>query len=114
MKIHTGVRPHVCKFCNKSFIQATQLRAHMFHHTGENGFPCDRCDQVFNRKSRLDAHIKLAHEKKIEKLETKKIETKFICELCEKTFVRKSEFIRHMNQHNGIKSKYIFFYELTQ
>lgn len=35
----------------------------MFNHTGENGFHCSICELVFNRKSRLQKHIKQVHNK---------------------------------------------------
>ena len=34
VRTHTGIKPHGCKYCGKTFIQLSQLRAHIFHHTG--------------------------------------------------------------------------------
>lgn len=53
----------MCEYCDKSFIQATQLRTHLFHHTGENGVTCDYCGEKFIRKNRLETHIKEVHLK---------------------------------------------------
>ena len=35
VRTHTGIRPHICQYCGKAFIQPSQLRAHVFHHTGK-------------------------------------------------------------------------------
>lgn len=84
--------------CNKSFIQATQLRAHFFHHSGENGFPCTLCERVFNRKSRLEAHMNNIHDPT----------AAFACDLCNKRFKREEDLKRHQKVHldgTEVKSK---------
>ncbi|EAT46697.1 AAEL002145-PA [Aedes aegypti] len=93
-KTHTGERPHECTICGKKFIQATQLRAHMFNHTGENGFNCDQCEAVFNRKARLDEHIRFVHQK----------EAPLTCEVCSKSFIRKEDLNRHLDTHSDEKN----------
>lgn len=125
MKIHTGVRPHACTICPKSFIQATQLRAHMFNHTGENGFACAICDRSFSRKARLDAHLKKAHRDVTTSDEESQPEKKPIvrkqrksnadeenkrttCDICYRTFKNLENLVRHMDAHRGIKSKRYF------
>ncbi|XP_055622687.1 gastrula zinc finger protein XlCGF7.1-like [Toxorhynchites rutilus septentrionalis] len=87
-------KPHKCTVCDKRFIQATQLRSHMFHHTGENGFDCDNCGMAFNRKARLDEHIRFVHNK----------EYPLQCEVCSKGFMRKEDLSRHMDSHSDVKN----------
>lgn len=84
----------MCEYCNKSFIQATQLRSHLFHHTGKSEFICDYCNVAFNRKNRLEAHIKSVHQQK----------NNYKCEECTEEFSQKSDLNRHRAQHKNSKS----------
>lgn len=85
----------MCQFCGKNFIQAAQLRAHIFHHTGENAFTCPHCNRAFNRRARLTTHIKFVHEG----------EQPMQCSKCDKTFFRKEDLARHSFLHSGVKRK---------
>lgn len=65
----------------------------MFYHTGQNGFKCQFCDKEFNRKARLQMHIRYVHEK----------DRPFECDVCLKCFTRKEDLNRHAVLHTGEK-----------
>ncbi|XP_073996798.1 uncharacterized protein isoform X2 [Rhodnius prolixus] len=100
VRLHTGYKPHCCPFCGKRFIQGTQLKAHLYYHTGEAGMPpiesfvCEICGKNFNRKARLNEHVKFVH------LGAKP----FQCGQCTKTFIRKEDLNRHRIIHSGIRA----------
>jgi KRAB domain-containing zinc finger protein len=72
----------------------TQLKAHMFQHTGIKEHTCETCKMSFSRKVLLTEHIKYDHEGL----------KPFQCKYCEKTYKRKDDYIRHWKGHKGIKS----------
>lgn len=69
----------------------------MFHHTGENGFNCSHCDMSFNRKNRLEAHLKSAH--------TIKEEATYKCLTCDKAFPNAKKLEKHVESHKNNKGK---------
>lgn len=88
----------------------------MFNHTGENGFHCSICELVFNRKSRLEKHIKQVHNKAGDKdcdtskfiriyvlnLYAKKSIANFSelkCDQCNETFLSKPKLTAHKKTH---------------
>lgn len=73
------------------------MRAHIFHHTGENGFYCEVCGKAFSRKARLNVHKKFVHEGA----------TPFTCQMCEKKFIRKEDLVKHVVLHTGVKGNEI-------
>lgn len=40
---HSGIRPHVCSKCGKSFVRSDELTAHERLHSNRNRFPCPVC-----------------------------------------------------------------------
>lgn len=60
---------------------------------GQNGFKCEMCDKTFNRKARLQMHIRYVHAK----------DRPFECKECGKKFTRKEDLNRHAVLHTGEK-----------
>lgn len=84
-----GEKPHICIYCQKGFIQATQLQAHLFHHTGENGFTCDFCSRDFSRRTRLTTHVQKIHADVMPE-----------CKECNEKFITNKDYEVHMSTHN--------------
>lgn len=87
MKIHTGEKNYKCQVCGDKFIQASQLRNHMFHHTGKSEWKCDHCGEHFERKTRLVKHMDTEHA------QAKK------CDQCTAMFLTKEELDKHKERH---------------
>ncbi|CAG2161885.1 unnamed protein product [Oppiella nova] len=92
LRIHS-LSLYICIHSGKQFIQAGGLKAHLFYHTGQNGFKCEFCSKIFNRKARLQMHTRYVHDK----------DRPFECTDCGKKFTRKEDLNRHYVLHTGEK-----------
>jgi uncharacterized Zn-finger protein len=52
----TRCRPSVCPICDKGFITADKLKAHVRTHTGDRPFVCDFCNKSFITADGLRCH----------------------------------------------------------
>ena len=86
---HTGQYSHFCSICKKGYSNPYNYKIHMRAHEGR-GYSCDFCGKVFKSQ-----HAKRYHEAE----HTGK--HNFICEMCNKGFIIKSQYIKHLSGHHG-------------
>ena len=75
-----------------AFCVKTNLDRHIWTHTGEKPYQCDRCKKPFRQKSALNVH-KLTHSG----VKPHK------CDYCEKAFHKRLKLIEHTRTHTGEK-----------
>ena len=56
--IHSGVKPHKCAQCKKSFNQAVNLKRDLLTHSGEKAHQCGQCNFSTSQASTLRKHVK--------------------------------------------------------
>lgn len=86
---------HVCPICSKMFGSPGKLNQHMFSHTGEKPFECDKCMKAFSSKFKLVRHL-LIHSD----------ERQYRCPMCDRTFHRKDHLKNHLKVHSPVKKTY--------
>lgn len=59
--VHSDEKKYVCNVCSKAFKLPTNLKTHMFAHTGVFEHPCGQCGKGFRRKNKMMQHIKEMH-----------------------------------------------------
>ncbi|KAF9950970.1 hypothetical protein BGZ72_007467, partial [Mortierella alpina] len=52
------VKNHKCEHCDKRFSRPSQLKQHIYKHTGEKPFACDICSRHFSVSSNLKRHVR--------------------------------------------------------
>ncbi|EDW42988.1 transcription factor Ouib [Drosophila sechellia] len=90
---HNGLRPYPCKECPKTFLSASDLKAHnLTHHTLEPPFACRYCDRRY---------FSVVGRKKHERVHTN--ERPFVCDHCGKAFTRTCILKAHMASHQVVR-----------
>lgn len=82
-----------------AFIQRTQLKNHMFHHTGEFGFPCPHCHETFDNKPSMTRHISSKHNLALK------------CNTCGYEFSSQEDLDSHQEKMHGTATSewFLFF-----
>ncbi|XP_062394881.1 zinc finger protein 1035 [Sardina pilchardus] len=102
-----------CKFCNKNFSKARNLRRHILTHTDVKPYRCKTCDSCFSRYDHLKVHQNRCRGKKqrlevcVPKISPKHVgtgwqnsvqvkqEEVFQCNTCSKQFSSQINLARH-------------------
>ena len=87
MVAHTDKIRFSCKQCPKKFSSKQHLEMHVVAHTGEIRFSCEQCPKKFRLKQHLEMHL-AAHDGDLP-----------FCDICHKTFHRKSALKKHRKIH---------------
>lgn len=85
LRIHDGLRPYACTYCEKRFTARKYLRDHIRTHTGEKPFVCHFCGKGFSQRTPLTVHMR-SHTG----------ETPYVCQICNRGFVSKGSLDNHM------------------
>ncbi|XP_068203815.1 zinc finger protein 883-like [Palaemon carinicauda] len=106
-KVHTGEKNFSCEICEKKFTFKSSLKEHIITSEGKT-FPCNKCIEVFPRKSCLIYHKLVYHKRDKDKGPgtvtrrlTKLFKTgdSFVCKICSKEFSIRYHLTRHARVH---------------
>lgn len=116
----SGLRPHKCTKCDKSFITKDTLNKHMNVHVEDRNFKCGECGKLFKRLSHVREHIKIHSsarsfpctvcEKSFKTNNAMKVHLRthtdilpYVCNYCHRRFREKGSVVRHKRVHTGEK-----------
>ena len=94
--VHTGERPFLCTVCTQSFRTKWTLKKHTRTHTGEKPFSCEDCSLSFTQRGSWRRHVFASHRKEVE---TRMDCEMFRCTRCSKCYKIKQNLERHLATH---------------
>lgn len=69
LKIHSGVKSHLCDHCGRAFVLKSYLNAHIrVNHRGADRpkrFMCSTCGHTCDSKHRLEVHERVHTNEKV-------------------------------------------------
>ena len=60
LKIHSAIKPYICKICNKGFNEKGNLKTHQRFHSNLRPFKCNFCDKSYKTNGHLKDHIQIS------------------------------------------------------
>lgn len=81
-----------CNRCPKVFVREIKYRKHMQDHEDcdRDEIKCEYCGKLYKSRHILYMHVRNKHA-----------EPRFVCDICAKAFVMRSEFIKHKQEHEN-------------
>ncbi|TRY95664.1 hypothetical protein DNTS_026194 [Danionella cerebrum] len=91
-RLHTGEKPHKCKYCPYAAADSSSLKKHLRIHYDERPFKCQICSYASRNSSQLTVHLR-SHTG----------DAPFQCNQCDAKFKINSDLKRHSRVHSGEK-----------
>lgn len=91
---HTNSRPYKCSLCEKTFKTPGARSTHMELHLG-SGLDCEICGITLANRNLYIRHKRFQHNTKFRESQYEKN----FCAICNKSFLRTTQFKQHMKQH---------------
>lgn len=92
LRMHTGEKPFLCRFCQTGFISSLSLRRHILRHLGLTERKCQICGKEFQKVFSYNVHMKQHENPDAAKLS-------HMCEVCGQSFSLKTQLVAHMRRH---------------
>jgi len=98
--VHSGLKPHQCTLCGKSFLYTNMLEDHMNMHNNVKAYKCLRagCGKGYSNRNSLFKHKQWHEEEDAGKNPPVDIE-KLNCSLCGKSYWSQRSFKVHIKYH---------------
>ncbi|XP_041772816.1 zinc finger protein 37-like [Anopheles merus] len=92
MRQHLIESQHPCPHCDRTFVQANNLRYHIRKHLGEKPYACKQCKKRFYCEAHLKSHMRVHGPQGL-----------FQCTVCSKSFNQECNLKKHLRVHTGEK-----------
>uniref|UniRef100_A0A182NCW2 C2H2-type domain-containing protein n=1 Tax=Anopheles dirus TaxID=7168 RepID=A0A182NCW2_9DIPT len=121
LKRHTGIKAFTCLYCGKKFTANSNLNAHIRNvHSERKDYRCAECAESFATKDHLNKHHRSRHRQERtfgcgecgksylqrshlnEHVASCHREDRYLCTVCNSSYVSKSTLKRHQQKKHGI------------
>lgn len=118
---HLLVKNQHCRICDAKFYRKHQLKVHMFDHTQEYPYKCERCEKGMITLKLYERHMsthktyecgfcpELKFDKWSQVIAHRREMHQPTCKICQKTFTTVDSKRSHMKTHQNVEDRKVFW-----